>query len=382
MSKNNSAVVQQTSSTLVRQPYAITVAKHNFNVHEMRVMTRITEALQQDMVYGKTRSEVQKTLFGDKIIRIPTKLLLRNKDSNNYSAVKRALKSLETKTMKVTGKDKHGTYETIARLIMKSKYYLNNEMVEIQLDRDILPDYLALSSYSRYLVEVSAESSSAYIMRLYQFVSHWKDKTKKVVTIGELRDLLEIGDKYSRPKDLRKHILEPCIKDLKERADVWFEIESAIKSGRSIIGYVFNIYRREDAGKYSSAHEQNLVNMLRVLFNFRDSHIGQVQHILARGELHQHVCAKIEEIKGQVSEEDAKHVQAYVIKALEDEFGSAESYKKEVYTRLPPGTAREPQVPSGANYNGEGDRVRSGPTPVGGLLQQARRLAETKAVNR
>lgn len=254
MSKDKPAI-QQTSFTLIRQPYAITVAKHSFNVHEMRIMTRITEALQKDMVYGKTRHEIQGTLFGDKIIRIPTKLLLRNKDSNNYSAVKQALKSLETKTMKIAGKDKHGEYVTTSRLIMKSKYYLNNEMVEIQLDRDILPDYLALASYSRYLVEVSTESSSSYIMRLYQYVSYWKDKSKKTVMIEELRNILEIGDKYSKPKDLRKHILEPCIKDLKQRADVWFEIDSAIKSGRSIIGYVFSIYRRQDDMHNISAHE-------------------------------------------------------------------------------------------------------------------------------
>ena len=91
---------------LVKQPYAITVAKHNFNVHEMRIMTRITQALQKDMLYSKDRSEVQKTLFGDKIIRVPTQSLLP-KGSQNYAAVKRALKSLEDKSMTIRGKDEY-----------------------------------------------------------------------------------------------------------------------------------------------------------------------------------------------------------------------------------------------------------------------------------
>ena len=76
------------TTPLVKQPYAITVAKHNFNVHEMRIMTRITQALQKDMLYSKDRSEVQKTLFGDKIIRIPTQSLLP-KGSQNYAALSR-----------------------------------------------------------------------------------------------------------------------------------------------------------------------------------------------------------------------------------------------------------------------------------------------------
>ena len=58
------------TTSLVKQPYAITVAKHNFNVHEMRIMTRVTQALQKDMLYSKDRSELQKTLFGDKIINL------------------------------------------------------------------------------------------------------------------------------------------------------------------------------------------------------------------------------------------------------------------------------------------------------------------------
>ena len=255
-------------SAWIKQPYAITVAKHDFNVHEMRIMTRITQALQQDMLYGKTRSEVQKTLFGDKIIRIPTQSLLPQ-GSQNYSMVKRALKSLEQKVMTICSKDQYGSYETNARLIMKSKYYLNNEMVEIQLDRDILPDYLALASYSKYIAEVSMDSSSRYIMRMYQFISHWRDKTKKVVTIEELRDILEIGEKYNRPKDLRKYILEPCIADLRRRADVWFEIDAPVKEGRSIKGYIFKIYKRNDNTHDAAAHEQNIQDVLRSLFGLR-----------------------------------------------------------------------------------------------------------------
>ena len=100
--------ISKRSSTWIKQPYAITVAKHDFNVHEMRIMTRITQALQKDMLYGKTRLEVQKTLFGDKIIRIPTQSLLP-KGSQNYSAVRRALRSLEQKTMSIRGKDKYGS---------------------------------------------------------------------------------------------------------------------------------------------------------------------------------------------------------------------------------------------------------------------------------
>lgn len=309
------------SSTWIKQPYAITVAKHDFNVHEMRIMTRITQALQQDMLYGKTRLEVQKTLFGDKIIRIPTQSLLP-KGSQNYSMVKKALKSLEQKIMTIRSKDKYGNYETNARLIMKSKYYLNNEMLEIQLDRDILPDYLALASYSKYIAEISMNSSSRYIMRMYQFISHWRDKTKKTVMLEELRNVLEIGEKYDRPKDLRKYVLEPCIADLKNRADIWFNIDSPIKTGRTITGYTFNIYKRNDNPHHSSVHEQNIRDSLRNLFGLNDYHLERLRTIINRdrAEFFPHIYEKIRELEIQISRGKVKNVRAYVVAALQNEF--------------------------------------------------------------
>lgn len=308
------------SNTLIKQPYAITVAKHNFNVHEMRVMTRITQALQKDMLYGKTRLEVQKTLFGDKIIRIPTQSLLP-KGSHNYGAVRRALRSLEEKSMLIRGKDKHGDYEATARLIMKSKYYLNNEMVEIQIDRDILPDYLALASYSKYIAEVSFDSSSRYIMRMYQFISHWKDKTKKVVTVDELRDVLELGDKYRKPKDLRKHILEPCIEDLKKRADVWFEIDAPIKTGRSITAYVFKIYTRNESTHNAEAHTTNIQHVLKTVFGLHAYHLEQLRSIINKAEYHPHIYEKLSDIEAQVRTGKVQNIKAYVVKTLQNEFG-------------------------------------------------------------
>ncbi|XWN34676.1 MAG: replication initiation protein [Roseivirga sp.] len=293
----------------------------------------------KDHFRGKTRSELQKTLFGDKIVKIPTKSLMPP-GSQNYSVVKKALKSLGQKTMVIRSRDKYGSYETTVRLIMKSKYYLNNEMVEIQLDRDILPDYLSLASYSKYMVEISMASSSRYVMRLYQFISHWRDKTKKVVTLEELRDTLELGEKYEKPKDLRKFILEPSIKDLKDRADVWFEIDKPIKSGRSITGYIFNIYKRNYNRHNASAHEQNITDTLKTLFGLRSYHLDQLREIINKAELHPHIYQKIQEIEFQVSKGKVERIQPYVVQALKNEF---ESDNDKVY-KVPVGTREQLEV--------------------------------------
>jgi hypothetical protein len=317
-------MVEAENNKLIKQPYAITMAKHQLNIHEFRIMTRIIEALQPNMSYGRDRTEVQKTLLGDLILQLPTQVLLPDK-SDNYSCVKRSLKTLERKVINIQGKDSRGEYETSARLIMKSKYYLNNQMVEIQLDRDLLPDMLALAkNYSQYLVEVTFNASSPYVAKLYLYVSHWRDKTKKTVMIDTLRDWLVLEDKYEKPKDLRRRILEPAAKELKQYADVWFEIEAPMKKGRAIVGYIFKIYKREHNIHLNKAHAQHIKNTLRELFGLGDFQLNKLDKIINKPELYDHIHTKIQEIDHQVRQGKVKYVKSYVLKSLQNEFQETE----------------------------------------------------------
>jgi plasmid replication initiation protein len=308
---------------LIRQPYAITMAKHQLNVHEFRIMTRIIEALQPSMGYGKDRSAIQRTLIGDVILRIPTNSLLVE-GSQNHSTVKRALRSLEEKVIHVRGKDSNGEYETHARLIMKSKYYLNSQMVEVQLDNDLVPEMLALAhNYSQYLLDVAFNSSSIYVAKLYLFVSHWRDKTKKSVMIDELREWLGLEDKYEKSKDFRKRILDPAIKELKSRADVWFEIDRPIKLGRAIVGYVLKIYTKPNTLLNQKSHTQNVRNNLVLLFELGKYHMNKLEHIVSKPELSRHIQEKMHEIFHYVKKNgNIKNVKSYVVKSLLNEFDS------------------------------------------------------------
>jgi plasmid replication initiation protein len=311
----------ENKNKLIKHPYNITRARHNYNVHEMRILIRIIESLQSYMEYSKDRSDVQKTLLGDTIVNLNTQSLLPL-NSENYSCVKLALKSLENKIITVNGKDSKGEYTTNARLIMKSKYYCNNQLVEIQLDRDLVPDLLALSkNYSQYLVEVAFNSSSTYVMKLYLHICHWKDKIKKSESIDSIRNLLDLGTKYAKPKDIRRRILEPASKELKERADVWFEIDSTVKQGRSITGYVLSIYSRKDSSYPTNAHTHNIKNILIELFGLSNYHLKQLEPIISKQELQAHIYDKIQEITQQIRKGKVTHIKPYVVKALKNEFG-------------------------------------------------------------
>jgi len=129
---------------------------------------------------------------------------------------------------------------------MQSSFYLNDRVVKVQLGRDLLPDMLALArGCSKYLdLAVAFSLSSLYAVKLYLLVSHWRDKTEETVSSDLLRDWLDLGAKYEHSSDIKRYVLEPVSKELKELADVWFEIDSTVKSGKLVTGYVFKICER------------------------------------------------------------------------------------------------------------------------------------------
>ncbi len=312
-----------TPNTIVRQPYAVTMAKHRLNTHEMRIMFRIIEALQSDMIYGKGRACINNTLFGSKIVRLRTKNLLPT-GSKNYGCVRRALKSLTQKSITIEGKDENGEYEVNTNLVMLSTYHYNNEFVELELSKYLLSSYLALAkNYSKYLLEIAFNSSSPNIMKLYQFISHWRDKNKIQVTLEELRNFLQLENKYEKSRDVREYILESASKELKKRADIWFEIVEPIKQGRRITGWIFKIYRKSQTAedkRLAVVHEENLKNYLITLFKLKSHHIDQLRPMLAKSELHGHIYDKLKDIAQSAQKTQIKNLQAYVITALKNEF--------------------------------------------------------------
>ena len=139
---------------MVRPGFAITMAKHKYDIYEQRIMIRIIQALPDEMKYDEDSCKIGETIGEDKILRLPTKSLLPE-GNKHYDKVKTALVGLENKKIIINGRDKYGKYELIVRLILKSKYYLNNQIVEIKIDKDVFRILLGLSrNYTEYMFNI------------------------------------------------------------------------------------------------------------------------------------------------------------------------------------------------------------------------------------
>ena len=314
----------ENNQVMIRQPYAVTLAKHQLNVHEMRVMFRVIEALQPDVKYNQNIREVGQTLFGNKVIQLRTKDLLPE-GSKNYGCVKRALHSLRQKSLAIQGEDKHGKYEVYTGLLLQGTYYYNNELIKVEISKDLLPCFLALAkNYSKYLLEVAFNASSPNVMRLYQYISHfyWRKEFCKDLDIEEIREWLQIGNKYEQPYSLRLRILEPAIKELKEKADVYFEIKEPIKLGRQITGWRIRIFKKatnEEEIKKATQFEQNIRHYLAEYFKLKPTDMTSLEKYIRSPEWQPHIWDAMHRVAKQVDKRNVKNKRSYMIKTLINE---------------------------------------------------------------
>ena len=156
--------------------------------------------------------------------------------------------------------------------------------------------------YTKYSLNVAFQTSSPNTFKLYQYFSHFRDKKQIQCNVDKIRELLNIEGKYGMPTEIKKKILVPASKELKEKADVWFEITDRITKGRKMIGWKFNIYTKEDKTNSQktlsidqcyqySEEEQKLLDLLIEKYNLGPEQAKKVVLF----------CQKSEEKKKKVS---------------------------------------------------------------------------------
>ncbi len=230
----------------IKQPYALTMARHRLKKKDMQIMMMILRALQPRMIHDKHPFELYQTDLGDTRIRIPTKSLLKE-GQKNYEVIRKSLRALTRNPIEIKICNEEGICrEVFTNLIMRGKFSPRSHFVEIDIAKEFLPELLGLAKgYSRYLIDVAFNASSPNVMKLYYFISHWRDKKQVGLYVKDFKKWLQIEDKYPLPHQIKNNILLPAQKELEEKADMYFTIAESIKVGRNVLGWKLNICKNK-----------------------------------------------------------------------------------------------------------------------------------------
>lgn len=229
----NSAVVKNKDQL---QSYILTTAKYDFTVYEKRILYRLVEIAQAQIEGLKFMTDcrrIEHTLYDTVYVTLPVSSLLADEEDENYTRVKKALKTLQSKIFTY---ENNGDWESISIIALpKIKNY--SSTVSFQVDNHVWDCILDFTKgFRKYELTTAMKFKSVYSMRFYELLSG--QKSKITYSVDELKDMFCVQNRYERINDFVRYVIEPAKKELDIHSPYSFEW-SVNKEGKKITSFNF-----------------------------------------------------------------------------------------------------------------------------------------------
>lgn len=163
--------------------------------------------------------------------------------------VKHAYEALDDAATKLFDRDirryTKGKLVERMRWVFHVKYKDGQGCVELGFSPTVLPHLTMLNKeFTSYQLKQIGNLSSFYAVRLYELMSQFLKLGERECTLDQLRQMLDLGEKYQNVKDMRKRVLDPALKELNSSTDLAVVAEPRRK-GRKIVGFSFTITKND-----------------------------------------------------------------------------------------------------------------------------------------
>lgn len=276
------------------QSYIFTTAKYDFSVYEKRIMYRMIEFAQDDIKGVMIRDhmhKIQPTLFG-KDITMPVADILKNEQDQHYTLAKKAFKSLARKGIEYEDDDMW----TFTNIIVNPRIDKKGRTVTFSVIDDVWRCILDFSKgYRKYELLTAMSFKSVYSMRMYELMSGQVRPLE--FSIDDLKNRFGIKDKYKRPIDFKRFVLDAAKKELDIASPYSFNYVD-VKHGHSIVGFKFyptfkpekqdaKLFEVQKRSKLTASAQisQEAYDYLRFSYGFRVTDINKNKKAIIEGEL-------------------------------------------------------------------------------------------------
>lgn len=287
--RTNNPIILPDGLTYLKQPNTVTMMSADYNAMHYRILITVIEYLQKviEESINKTPTE-QLSLFKETVddarIKFTIPFSAFGVAPQNYKHLRKYLKLLasipvEFNTLSpLTGNPCWAVSGLFTAYIEKKK---NINYVEIEIHKDIAKTLVCVDGgYTKYIKEIAFNSQSRYTIKMYMFISSWKDKGGRRIYLEDFRKLFYLQDKYPTYKELYKRVIRQAYEELFEKANCWFEVSEEYKPGESepylldfkIIKAALTIQEKERLKMQSS----NIETLCTKYLGMKKEHIDQI----------------------------------------------------------------------------------------------------------
>jgi len=247
----------KTKNLKVFQANTYTMSKQTFNLNEKRVMQFIIAKIQPTDTEFR-RYEIPIVEIAD-MANISTK--------NMYTFAKTLMVEMVTKFILLQDEEK----QHLKAFNYFTELDYQSGVLTVELNRNIHQLFLNIKKnkthFTAYELTEFMTLSSTHAQRIYELLKQYsKSKQReREIPLLQLRELLNVEDKYPRYGNFRTRVLEYSHKHIEENTNLRFKWEGVTQRGRKVIAIRF--YEIHEAGKESPTELQELA--------FLENYIGE-----------------------------------------------------------------------------------------------------------
>jgi plasmid replication initiation protein len=186
--------------------------------------------------------------FGYQKVNLRDIIELSGSNSNDlYTRAEEICDKLLDQKVEVRDETETGEREYRGYNLMSAcKYVEGSGAIRAKFNPDMRSFLLELKRrFTMYRLQFVMRLSTPYAIRLYEIMKMRQDLRFLRMSVDTLRETLSVQHKYNRFTDLKKHILEPVRKELKEKCDVYFTYR-VLRDGRTPVAINFMIHSNEE----------------------------------------------------------------------------------------------------------------------------------------
>ena len=167
-----------------------------------------------------------------------------NSRGHLYEAVKEAAERLFNRRIRQVRESPRGKGKQIIRdirWVWMATYNPGQGTVTLGFTPDIAPHLSMLhNQFTRYKLKHIGRIGSFYGLRMYELCAQFRTAGTRFILVDDLREMLDLGDKYPRIDSLKQRVLDPAIAEVNKHSDLRVKMTSEHK-GRKLIGFHFAI---------------------------------------------------------------------------------------------------------------------------------------------
>ena len=244
---------------IVKSNELLQLSRTDLSLAELRAFTYLLTQLDENALneYGDYALTFRKADFCDMV-----GIEVGNGGNNQY--LKDTIKHLGKSGFEIERDNKWEYFPVLSYASLENMENADTEeTLTVSFSQRIAPLLFGLKkNFTTYQIENILNLKSKYAFRLYEFLKSFHQE-KVTVYIQKLRDLF--GVKYPKPNDLIRYTIEPAVKELNEKTDLYVTFE-AIRTGRatSAVEFVVHEQVRDDEFDEIVFEEEDNVEQLRI----------------------------------------------------------------------------------------------------------------------